>query len=125
MEVVSRANAAHYVWGGVSDGWHLLASAGLSVIEERVPPGGAEVAHRHFRAEQFFYVLAGRATMELGERRLELGSGEGLAIPPGIVHRLRNEGREDLRFLVVSAPPSHGDRIFDHGGTAGPRTETS
>jgi len=40
---VSRANAEHYAWGQGRDGWHLLEDAGLSVIEERMPP---EQAHR-------------------------------------------------------------------------------
>lgn len=125
MEVVSRANAAHYVWGGTCDGWHLLATAGLSVIEERVPPGGAEMPHLHARAHQFFYVLAGQATLELGGQRLVVAPGEGLEVPPGVPHRLLNADAAELRFLVVSAPPSHGDRILAAAGTVGPEAETS
>lgn len=123
MEVVSRANAAHYVWGGTCDGWHLLAAEGLSVIEERVPPGGTEVRHLHERAHQFFYVLAGEATMELDGRSAVVAAGEGLEVPPGVAHRLLNAGAAELRFLVVSAPPSHGDRILAGAGTGGPATE--
>jgi hypothetical protein len=39
MEIVSLENAEHYNWGGACDGWHLLKSAALSVIQESVPPG--------------------------------------------------------------------------------------
>lgn len=112
MGIVSRDNARHYVWGSICDGWHLVATDALSVIEERVPPGGAEVAHWHRHARQFFYVLAGEATLELGDARLLLGPGQGLEVPPGVPHRLVNAGSQDLRFLVVSAPPSHGDRVL-------------
>ncbi len=45
MEIVSKANAEHYTWRGICDGWHLLKSTSLSIIQERVPPGGAEVKH--------------------------------------------------------------------------------
>ena len=125
MEVVSRAHAAHYVWGESCNGWHLLATEGLSVIEERVPPGASEVRHLHARAHQFFYVLAGEATLELGGRTLVVAPGEGLEVPPGVAHRLLNAGAAELRFLVISAPPSHGDRILAAAGTADPGTETS
>ncbi len=112
MGSVSRDTAEHYVWGTVCDGWHLVAADGWSVIEERMPPGGTEIAHWHRRAHQFFYVLAGEATMELGDERLLLAPGQGLEVLPGIPHRLSNAGSQDLRFLVVSVPPSHGDRVL-------------
>lgn len=109
-DVVSRATAVHYLWGGTCDGWHLLRSPDLGVIEERVPAGAGETAHLHRRARQFFYVLSGRALMELPGGTVTLSAGEGCAVAPGTPHRLANAGGEDLRFLVVSAPHSHGDR---------------
>ncbi len=96
MSVVSRDSGRHYVWGAGCDGWHLLEGDDLSVIEERVPPGAAEMPHRHRHARQFFYVLSGTATLELEGVAHRLESGEGLHV--------------DLRFLVISAPRSHGDR---------------
>ena len=111
MDLVDREHAEHYRWGGVCDGWHLLQAAGLSVIEERVPPGGAEVRHHHARAHQFFYVLAGQATLEVAGQPLVLRPRQGLAVTPGVPHRLVNAGPEDLCVLVISAPPSHGDRV--------------
>jgi mannose-6-phosphate isomerase-like protein (cupin superfamily) len=111
MEKISRENAEHYVWGGVCDGWHLLKSSGLSVIQERVPPGGAEVKHYHEKAHQFFFVLSGEATMEIRDKRVVLGPQQGISIPPIITHRLLNEAKEDLSLIVVSAPRSHGDRV--------------
>ncbi|MBB6244090.1 cupin domain-containing protein [Rhodanobacter sp. MP1X3] len=107
---VSTDNAAHYRWGGVCDGWHLLAGDDLSVIEERMPPGAAEVRHRHARARQFFYVLEGVATLEATGVTHTLKAGQGLHISPGTAHQMRNECAADLRFMVISAPKSHGDR---------------
>lgn len=102
--------AEHYAWGDHCDGWHLLATDALSVIEERMPPGTAETAHAHARAHQFFYVLSGRATMELDGGSVDIGPGQGLDVPPGIRHRMTNVSDADLRFLVISSPKSHGDR---------------
>ena len=106
----SIGNARHYLWGNGCDGWHLLDRDDLSVIEERVPPGAAEDRHRHVRARQFFYVLVGEATLELEGEIHRLRAGEGLHVPPGATHQLRNEGNMEIRFLVISAPRSHGDR---------------
>lgn len=41
--VTSIETADHYVWGEVCDGWHLLRRKDLSVIQERVPAGRAQV----------------------------------------------------------------------------------
>lgn len=110
MTAVSTANAPHYIWGRQCDGWHLLQGDDLSVIEERMPPGAAEVRHRHARARQFFYVLEGEAVLELEGVAHRLGPRQGLHVPPGAPHQMRNESAADVRFLVVSSPKSHGDR---------------
>ena len=75
-----------------------------------MPPGSAEQRHLHRRARQFFYVLAGQAVLELEGVTHVLGAGQGLHVPPGCAHQMRNDAAEELRFLLVSAPHSHGDR---------------
>lgn len=111
MQTISTENAAHYRWGEDCDGWHLLAGDDLSVIEERMPPGAAEQRHRHARARQFFYVLEGLATLELEGAVHRLQRGEGLHVPPGAAHQMRNDSTTEIRFMVISAPKSHGDRM--------------
>ena len=110
MDAVDRDRAEHYAWGDACDGWHLLRREDLSVIAERVPPGACESRHRHARARQFFYVLEGAAVIEIEGRRIALAAGQGLEVPPGAAHQFRNESAADVHFLVVSHPPSHGDR---------------
>ncbi|HRE18150.1 MAG TPA: cupin domain-containing protein [Rhodocyclaceae bacterium] len=107
---IDRNTAEHYTWGGDCDGWHLLKAAGLSVIEERMPPGRAETRHAHSKAQQFFYVLSGVATLEVDGIEHAIAPQQGLAVTPGTPHQLFNHGPEELRFLVISSPPSHGDR---------------
>lgn len=111
MDIVSLENAEHYTWGGVCDGWHLLKSEALGVIQERVPPGASEVRHYHEKAHQFFFVLSGAATLEIMDERMVLGPHQGISVPPNVPHRLLNETDQDLSFIVISSPTSHGDRI--------------
>ena len=110
---VSGNNAEHYEWGTHCDGWHLVKDAALSVIEECMPPGTTEVRHYHLKAQQFFYILSGEAVMELEGTSTKLGAGEGIHIPPGSRHQISNPSSALLRFLVISHPPSHGDRVTE------------
>jgi mannose-6-phosphate isomerase-like protein (cupin superfamily) len=102
--------APHYHWGAQCDGWHLLSTPGLSVIQERMPPGTSEVRHVHAHAQQFFFVLGGVLSIEMGGVTSSLSVGDGLPVPVGVAHRVFNQGSHDASFLVVSQPPSHGDR---------------
>lgn len=111
MGVISTENAEHYRWSNACDGWHLLAGDDLSVIEERMPSGTAEQRHRHLKSRQFFYVLEGEALLELEGTPYVLHGGQGLHVPPGAAHQMHNNGTRELRFLVISAPRSHGDRV--------------
>ena len=108
---VRRETAPHYRWGEGADGWHLAASDGLSVIEERMSAGAAEVPHYHQVARQVFYVLSGTLTMVLPGATHVLGPGAALEIPPGLAHQARNDGASDVEFLVVSAPSAQKDRV--------------
>lgn len=108
---ITTATAEHYVWGAGPDGWHLVRAPGLSVIQERMPPGTAEQRHRHASARQFFFVLAGRLEIEVEGETHALAAREGLEVAPGLAHEVRNAAAaEPAEFLVISQPPSHGDR---------------
>ncbi|MEM7737871.1 MAG: cupin domain-containing protein [Deinococcota bacterium] len=113
--LVNFDNVEHYLWGDGCDGWHFLNNPELSVIVERMPAGTCEVRHYHERAQQFFFVLEGQATLELAGTIHILNSQEGCAVPVGYSHQLCNYNSADLRFLLVSSPHSHGDRVVVEG----------
>src|ERR1700722_17042245 len=109
----SIASAEHYTWGDPNnpcDGWYLLRTPELSVIEERMPPGTSEERHLHKKSRQFFYLLWGEFTMECDGVEYTLHAGEALEIAPGLAHQAINRSHAATRFLVTSSPPSHADR---------------
>jgi mannose-6-phosphate isomerase-like protein (cupin superfamily) len=118
--IVGRETATHYTWGDRCDGWPLVQGEDLLVVEERMPPGTAEVRHYHVRARQFFYVLSGSLTMEVDGQTYRVVSHHGVEIAPGKPHQVRNHSENDVIFLVVSSPTSRGDRhdVLE-GGTCG------
>ena len=109
--IKSEKNSEHYIWGDDCEGWHLLKSDYLSVIKERVPPGCSEIRHLHKKTEQFFYILNGKAIIEVDGVEYTINTGEGLHIPAGVPHQFRNESKYEVIFIVTSTPPSHEDKI--------------
>jgi mannose-6-phosphate isomerase-like protein (cupin superfamily) len=110
---VSRENAEHYRWGNDCDAWYLVNDEQLSVIEEFMPPGAAEIRHHHEKAQQFFYILTGEVLMEIEGHTTLVHAGSGIRVPAGARHQVRNPSPSAVRFLVVSHPRSHGDRVDD------------
>jgi mannose-6-phosphate isomerase-like protein (cupin superfamily) len=109
--LASRATAGHYAWGEGCHAWFLLRSATVHVIEESMPPGAGEVEHYHRQATQFFYVLHGELSMRDGTAVTRIPAGHGITVAPGRPHQATNASTNDVRFLVISCPPSHGDRV--------------
>ncbi len=113
LSKVNRKTADHYQWGDRCDGWHFLSTPALSIIREAMPSGTFEKLHHHPHAQQFFYIIAGTAVLEIEGSEIEIGPDEGIRIPSGMRHKISNRTGGNLEFIVVSEPPSHGDRIQD------------
>ncbi len=109
--LISIENAERYIWGENCDGWNLLKRDDMSVIQERVPAGGAEVMHFHEKARQFFYVLEGEGRMIFEDHEIILQKGQGMEISPMTKHQFKNKSQADVHFLVISVPSTRGDRV--------------
>ena len=111
--MISRETAEHFTWREVCDGWYLVNQPErLTVLHERMPPGSSEVRHLHRQAYQFFFILAGTATLKIAGRSVQLHPLEGAAIPPQVAHQMRNRADAPLEFLVISQPNSREDRVL-------------
>lgn len=110
-QVISTESITPYIWGEICKGWKLVDTAQLAVIQELMPPQTQEVRHFHTKAQQFFYILEGCATFIINEKRVKIKARQGVHILPKMIHQIRNETSTDLKFLVVSQPHAHGDRV--------------
>ena len=108
---ITKENTEHYKWGNNCDGWHLLKSNTLNVIEEKMPPNTSEKLHCHQIAQQVFYILKGTATFEVNGAFETISENESLHIPPKAIHRVLNNTSSELSFLLVSQPRAQNDRI--------------
>ena len=85
-----------------------------SLAEASLPPGGSTQRHYHAKSEEIYFLLEGRADMELEGQHRELGPGDAVAIPPGAWHEIKTLGDAEVRFLCCCAPPyEHDDTYFE------------
>lgn len=110
LSKINRETAEHYLWGEGCDGWHYFKSDPLSVIRERMPAGTTEQLHYHKQARQVFFILSGRAIFETPKGELVAETDEAVHFAPGTPHSMRNDGPDDLHFLLISTPSTRGDR---------------
>ncbi len=61
---------------------------------------------------QFFFVLSGIATIEIDGKGITLNPQEGVEVPPLVPHQMFNKTNNEVEFLVISQPPSKGDRVL-------------
>ncbi|NER25699.1 MAG: cupin domain-containing protein [Symploca sp. SIO1C2] len=110
QETINKANAENFKWGTACDGWHLLKSDELSIVEEIMPPGSKGVVHHHEVSRHFFYVLEGEASLVIDGTTHLLNRGDSILVLPGKVHQIKNESGDELNFLVVSSPECFTDK---------------
>jgi quercetin dioxygenase-like cupin family protein len=82
------------------------ASGGSVAVFEFDVPAAARVpsAHSHDGYEETIYGLEGVLTWTLDGEQTEVGPGEVLCIPRGVVHRFENYHEADAKMLAIVTP---------------------
>lgn len=93
-------------------------SAGSVAVFEFDVPAGSKVAaaHSHDGYEETLYGLAGVLTWTVEGAEVEVGPGETLVIPRGVVHQFDNRGDADVRQLAIVTPAILGPDYFREVG---------
>lgn len=65
--------------------------------------------HKHDADDEFFYVVDGRFWIDLEDRVLELGPGQGVVVPRGTLHRPRAPERTVILMVETAAIVPTGD----------------
>lgn len=74
------------------------------MAEVSVAPGGGPPPHLHSREDESFYVQQGTLSVQVGDRALNVSSGDFVHMPRGVVHSFRNSGQETAKLLMVATP---------------------
>ena len=90
------------------------ASNGTAALFEFDVPAGspAPPPHSHDGYEETLYGLRGTLTWTVDGERVEVGEGDVLCIPRGVVHRFENNGDSDATQLAVVTPGILGPDYF-------------
>jgi quercetin dioxygenase-like cupin family protein len=82
------------------------ASGGSVAVFEFDVPAAARVpiAHSHDGYEETIYGLEGVLTWTVDAERTDVGPGEVLCIPRGVVHRFDNDHEVDAKMLAIVTP---------------------
>ena len=84
-----------------------------SLAEARIAPGLATQPHYHPMTEEIYYILEGVGEITIGDEMRTVGPGDAIAIPPGSIHTIRNQGDQTLLFLCCCAPGyEHQDTVL-------------
>jgi mannose-6-phosphate isomerase-like protein (cupin superfamily) len=65
--------------------------------------------HKHDADDEFFFVLEGRLFVDLEDRTIELGPGQGVTVSKGIVHRTRAPQKTVMLMVENSGIRPTGD----------------
>ncbi len=65
--------------------------------------------HHHDREDEFFYVVQGRWLIDLEDRTIDLGPGQGFTVPHGVRHRTRAPERTVLLMFEGATVKPTGD----------------
>ena len=89
------------------------SGASLTMFEMEVEPSGAmPIPHHHVGFDETLYCMAGRLRMMRDRQTVDLGAGEMLHIPRGMVHAFQNPFEETAKVLVVITPGVFGAPFF-------------
>ncbi len=72
-------------------------------------PGQQQKTHSHDDFDKLYYVIAGEATIQIGDEERKAGPGHLALARRGVPHGVRNDSAGDLTLLVVMTPkPAFG-----------------
>jgi len=104
MRLVSVTGAVHFADERMQK-IGLLASERLFLDLYCLQSGQAQRVHSHGDSDKIYYVLHGRATIQVGAEERELLAGTAVLAPAGEPHGVANRSGDPLTLLVFMAPP--------------------
>jgi mannose-6-phosphate isomerase len=74
-----------------------------------VYPGKRLSLQRHRRRAEHWYIMSGQAVVTRGEEKIPLAAEVSIDIPKGAVHRIHNEGTEEMVFIEIQTGDYFGE----------------
>jgi mannose-6-phosphate isomerase-like protein (cupin superfamily) len=82
-----------------------FGSSRFEVVHGQIEYGGQADPHAHRDLEQAFFVLEGKAEVEIEGEREVVGPDDFIYLPPGAPHRVTPLEGSSLKILIIYSPP--------------------
>ena len=82
-----------------------FGSSRFEVVHGQIEYGGQADPHSHPNHEQAFFVLEGKAEVEIEGEREVAGPNDFIYLPPGTPHRITPLEGSPLKLLIIYSPP--------------------
>ncbi len=77
----------------------------MEIVLGEIEAGGQADAHSHESVEQAFFVIRGRAKVEIEGESAVVGPDDFIYLPVGVSHRVTPLDGERLKLLIIYSPP--------------------
>jgi mannose-6-phosphate isomerase-like protein (cupin superfamily) len=93
----------------------------FALLVNEFDPGLTSKAHKHDTEEHAFYILSGTGIIRIEGEAIEVSEGDAVFVPPGKMHEVSSTGKEQLKYIVIYAPPGPNVTLREKGayGLAG------
>ena len=88
----------------------------MSILEDRIYPGGGPPSHIQTREFEGFYILEGELDFNIDGQKVTAKTGTVINIPPNLVHNFKNNTNNIVRILVIISPAGL-EKMFEEVGT--------
>jgi quercetin dioxygenase-like cupin family protein len=108
QEIITRAGTNPVYRSPIDEVRFLItgeqSGGALFMAEVSVPPGCGNPPHIHSREDETFYVQQGELTVQVGGKTVTASTGDVVCLPKGIAHAFQNNGKVEVKALVIAMP---------------------
>jgi mannose-6-phosphate isomerase-like protein (cupin superfamily) len=83
----------------------------LQLVLMALEPGQDIGSETHATHDQFFRIEKGRGEIVIDGTTTQVKGGDGIIVPAGALHNLKNIGDKPLRLYTLYGPPNHIDHL--------------
>ena len=69
-------------------------------------------AHYHKKTEEIYYILEGKATIVINDKRYEVKPGHAILLPLNSTHKIINAGDVPLKLVCADSPPFDPEDVY-------------
>jgi mannose-6-phosphate isomerase-like protein (cupin superfamily) len=85
----------------------------LQLVLMALKPGQDIGAETHATHDQFFRIEKGHGQITIDGNITAIKGGDGVIVPAGSLHNLRNTGDKAMRLYTLYGPPNHVDHLVE------------